>query len=175
MNTNLLSTRTYNAIIEQGRLWFRYARLLESTLPDQGSRLWVKPTLHAQYGLRQSTLLGARTFILTSRLDDGDEETLQTLLHQEQRGYGMLRTRQAEGGRLILFAQGGRRLGRLNRAAWSWIGPLVEMGYEPAFFLRDITVHEGALKAHVIISHFHQGVEAYLFEHYRSRVEAVLS
>lgn len=174
MNTNALSTRTHNAIIEQGRLWFRYARLLENTLPKQGSRLWVKPTLHAQYGLRQSTHMGTRTFILTSRLEGGAEETLQTLLQQEQHGYEMLRTRQAESG-ITLYAKGGRRLGTLNRAAWSWIGPLVEIGYEPAFFLREIAVHEGTLKAHVVISHFHQGVEVYLYEHYRIRAEEVLA
>ncbi len=167
-------TRTYDALIQQGRLWFRFARILEGKLAEKGSRLWVKPALHARYGLRQSTRLGARTFILTTRLEGGHEETLQEILHLECNGYEKLRTRRANAG-LHLYRDDRHRLGALSRAAWSWIEPLAGIGYEPAFFLREIAVHEGVLKAHVVIAHFYLGVEIYLMRHYRERAEAALA
>ncbi|MFQ5568225.1 MAG: hypothetical protein ACE5G0_01035, partial [Rhodothermales bacterium] len=149
--------RTYYRIIAQGRLWFHFARILDAKLREQGGRLWVKPRLHAQYGLRQSAGLKTQTFILTTHLDGGKEETLEALLQQRQRSHEALRTRRARGG-LVLATCDGHRLGRLCRPAWSWIGPIVEMGYEPAFFLHKIDVQGDALKAHVVIAHFHDGV-----------------
>lgn len=166
---------THSRIITQGRLWFRFARILEASLCEQGTRLWVKPRLHAQYGLRQSVALGTLTFIITTHLEGGKEETLEALLQQQRRSHEALHSRRADGGRLVLATCDGHRLGRLCRPAWSWISPLVEIGYTPRFFLHEIGMHRGTLKAHVVISHFHEGVEVYLMEHYRQRAEAVLS
>ncbi len=162
-------------IIARGRLWFRFARILEALLRTRGTRLWVKPRLHAQYGLRQSVALRAQTFVLTTHLDGGGEETLEVLLQQRRRSHEALRPRRARDGHLVLATCDGHRLGRLSRAAWSWISPLVKIGYTPKFFLHEIGKHRGILKAHVIISHFHDGVEVYLTEHYRQRAEAVLA
>ena len=36
-------------------------------------------------------------------------------------------------------------------------------------------MHDGKLKAHVVVAHFHEGVEAYLIGHYRQKAEAVLA
>jgi len=174
MTSNTVS-RNDSRVIAQGRLWFRFAQILDVMLRKQGARLWVKPRRHAQYGLRQSQALGTRTFILTTRLDGSREETLQAVLQQQRRLFEELRTRQVKDGRLTLYSGDGHRLGWLCRPAWSWISPLIEIGYTPRFFLHEIGEHEGTLKAHVVIAHFHEGVEVYLFEHYRERVEAVLS
>ena len=107
--------------------------------------------------------------------DGGKEEVLEDLLHQSRHPHEALRTRRSNEGSLVLFTGDGHRLGRLGRPAWSWIGPLVEIGYEPAFFLRKVAIHQGALKAHIVIAHFHEGVETYLMEHYRQCVEVVLA
>ncbi len=174
MTISTLNT-THSRIIIQGRLWFRFARILDTELRAQGSRLWVKPRLHAQYGLNQSMAVGAQTFILTTHLDGGREETLEALLQQQRRSHDALQSRRTRDGRLVLSTSDGHRLGRLSRTAWSWIGPLVEIGYTPWFFLHEIGEHRGALKTHVIIAHFHDGVETFLLEHYRERAEAVLA
>ena len=175
MNTRANPTsRTYEAVLQQGRMWQRYARILDEALRRRGSRLWVKPLLHAEYGLRQTRMLRARTFVLTTRLEGGNEETLQRILEENIRPHEALRTRRT-GDSLTLSTRAGHLLGKLNRPAWSWIGPLVELGYEPTFYLREITVHEGRLTANVVVAHFHEGVESYLMEHYRERAEAALA
>lgn len=167
-------TRTVSHIIEQGRLWFRFARILDTELRAQRSRLWVKPTIHAQYGLRQTKALRARSFILTTRLEGGDEEILESIA-QSLIPCRELCTRRTKNGSLVLYTKDGHRLGYLNRPAWSWIQPLVEIGYTPKFYLQAVAVHEGALKANVVIAHFHEGVEMFLMEHYRQRFETALA
>lgn len=166
------ATRT---IIEQGRRWFCFAQALDAALRTEGSRLWVKPKLHAQYGLRQTQVLRARSFVLTTRLDSGGEHALLSLLEEGFRTSDELHVRRTKRGTLALSTQAGHELGTLNRPAGSWVCPLVEAGYAPKFYLREVAVHDGALKAHVVIAHFHEGVEAYLMEHYRQKVEAVLA
>lgn len=180
MNNTTSNTRTTNdlsfdhTIVEQGRLWFRFAQILDTVLRTQGSRLWVKPTIHAQYGMRQTKALRARSFILTTRLEGGDEEILESLA-QSPIPNRALNTRRTKQGGLALYNEDGDRLGRLGRPAWSWTKPLFELGYEPTFYLHKVAVHDGILKAHVVISHFHEGVEIFLTEHYRQRAEAVLA
>lgn len=180
MHTN----HTTRAIIEQGRRWFRFAQALDATLRTEGSRLWVKPKLYAQYGLRQTQALRARTFILATRLDGGEESALLSVLEEGFRSSDELEVRRTNRsgspqGILTLSTRTGHELGTLNRPAWSWIRPLVETGYAPKFYLREVAVHDGALKAHVVIAHFHEGVGAYLGahapEHYRQKAEAVLA
>lgn len=173
MNRIANVTGTTSIIVEQARAWFRYAQILDANLKGQGSRLWVKPELHARYGLRQSAALRAQTFILTTHLDSTDEEVCEALL--EEASFGELYARKTEDGRLALYGKDGRRLGILNRPAWSWIRPLVEILHTPKFFLHEITVRDGHLKAHVVISHFQDGIEAYLMEHYRQQVEKALA
>lgn len=175
MHTNHTTRSTTRAIIEQGRRWFRFAQALDAALRTEGSRLWVKPKLHAQYGLRQTQALRTRTFILTTCLDGGEESALLAVLEEGFRSCEELEVRRTKRGALALSTRTGRELGTLNRPAWSWIRPLVETGYTPKFYLREVAVHDGALKAHVVIAHFHEGVEAYLMEHYRQKVEAVLA
>ena len=175
---------TSRSIIEQGRRWFHFARTLDAALRAEGSRLWVKPKLHAQYGLRQTQALRARTFILTTRLEGADENALLAAIEEGFRSTDELDVRRtnrngAPQGTLRLTTHTGHELGILNRPAWSWIGPLVEARYTPAFYLHEVAVHDGKLKAHVVIAHFHEGVEAYLGahapEHYRQKAEAVLA
>lgn len=180
MNNTTSNTRTTNdrsfghTIVEQGRLWFRFAQILEATLRTKGTRLWVKPKLHAQYGMRQTKALRARSFILTTWLEDSNEEVLESIA-QSPIPNRALNTRRTKQGGLALYNEDGDRLGRLGRPAWSWTRPLVELGYEPTFYLHSVAVHDGTLKAHVVIAHFHEGVEMYLMEHYRQRAEAVLA
>ena len=164
-----------HTIIEQGRRWFHFARALDADLRAEGSRLWVKPKRHARYGLRQTQALRARTFILTTRLEGGSEEALLALLEEGFRPAGGLDVRHAKGAALRLSTRTGHELGMLNRPAWSWIRPLAQARHTPTFYLREVAVHEGALKAHVVVAHFHEGVEAYLTEHYRQKAEAVLA
>lgn len=171
MTTTTSRTRT---ILSQGRLWFRFARILDAVLREAGSRLWVKPAAHARYGLRQTKTLRAGSFILTTRLEDGDEEVLEVMA-QASTSWQELHARQVANHRPALYTGEGQLLGHLGRPAWSWIQPLVDLGYEPKFFLQAVEVHEGALKAHVVIAHFHEGVEMYLMEHYRERAEMVLA
>ena len=172
---------TSRSIIEQGRRWFHFARVLDAALRAEGSRLWVKPKLHAQYGLRQTQALRARTFILTTRLEGADENALLAAIEEGFRPTDELDVRHTnyngspKGAALRLTTHTGHELGTLNRPAWSWIGPLVEIGYTPRFYLREVAVHEGALGANVVLAHFHEGVEAYLTEHYRQKAEAVLA
>ena len=176
MHSITSDTRTViHIIIEQGRLWFRFARILDMELRAQGSRLWVKPTIHAQYGLRQTKALRARTFILTTRLERSNEEILESIAQGSPLPCRELCTRRTKNGSLVLYTEDGQRLGHLNRPAWSWIRPLVEIGYTPKFYLQAVAVHEGALKANIVIAHFHEGVEMYLMEHYRQRAEAALA
>lgn len=176
-SAKVTATRT---IIEQGRRWFRFAQALDAALRTEGSRLWVKPKLHAQYGLRQTQALRARSFVLITRLDGGDEHALLSLLEEGFRTSDELHVRRTNRngslrGTLALSTQAGHELGALNRPAGSWVCPLVEAGYAPKFYLREVAVHDGALKAHVVIAHFHEGVKAYLMDHYRQKVEAVLA
>lgn len=173
MNRTANATGTTRTIVEQARTWFRYAQILDANLRGDGSRLWVKPELHARYGLRQSAALRARTFILTTHLDSTDEEVCEAVLEREH--YEELHAQQTEDGRLALYGKDGRRLGVLNRPAWSWIRPLVDVLHTPKFFLHEVTVRDGKLKAHVVISHFQDGIEAYLMEHYRQQVEKALA
>ena len=155
----------YRTVIEQGRRWFRFAHALDAELRAGGSRLWVKPKLHAQYGLRQTQALRARSFVLTTRLDGGSEATLLSLLETSFRPSDELEVRRTKRGAVSLSTRTGRELGTLNRPAASWICPLFEAGYPPKFYLREVAVHDGALKAYVVVAHFHEGVEAYLRTH----------
>ena len=172
---------TSRSIIEQGRRWFHFARALDAALRAEGSRLWVKPKLHARYGLRQTQMLRARTFILTTRLEGAGEDALLAAIEEGFRSSDELDVRRTnrngppKGAALQLTTRTGHELGILNRPAWSWIGSLVEIGYTPTFYLREVAVHDGKLKAHVVIAHFHEGVEAYLMDHYRQKVETVLA
>ena len=172
MTATTSSTRT---IIQQGRLWFHFAHILDEVLRAQGSRLWVKPKEHARYGLRQTKALRAGSFILTTRLEGGDAEILEDMALGSSRVWQELHFGQSNDGCPELRTAEGRWLGNLGRPAWSWIRPLVEMRYEPRFYLQSVEVHEGALKARVVVAHFHEGVEMYLMEHYRARAEAVLA
>ena len=172
---------TSRSIIEQGRHWFHFARVLDAALRAEGSRLWVKPKLHAQYGLRQTQALRARTFILTTCLEGAGEDALLAAIEEGFRPTDELDVRHTnhngspKGAALRLTTHTGHELGILNRPAWSWIGPLVEARYTPAFYLHEVAVRDGKLKAHVVVAHFHEGVEAYLTEHYRQKAEAVLA
>lgn len=173
-NRTTIARSSGHIVVEQGRRWFRFAQILDTALRAEGSRLWVKPTIHAQYGLRQTKALRARSFILTTWLDGGDEEVLESIV-QSPIPCRALNTQRTKNGCLALYTEDGYRLGRLRRPAWSWIQPLVELGYEPTFYLHEMAVQDGTLKANVVIAHFHEGVEMYLMEHYRQRAEAVLA
>lgn len=176
MHTNHSTRPTVSrTIIEQGRRWFRFAQALDAALRAKGSRLWVKPKLHAQYGLRQTQALRARSFVLPTRLDGGSETALLSVLEEGFRASDELHVRRTKSGTLALSTQGGHELGTLCRPAWSWIRPLVEAGYAPTFYLREVAVHDGTLKAHVVVAQFHEGVEACLMEHYRERAKAALA
>ena len=162
MHTDHLTHSISRTILEQGRRWFHFARALDADLRAEGSRLWVKPKLHARYGLRQTQKLRARTFILTTRLEEGSEDALLAVLEEGFRPTDELDVRHAKGTALRLATRTGHELGTLNRPAWSWIAPLAQARYVPTFYLHEVAVHEGALKAHVVVAHFHEGVEAYL-------------
>lgn len=165
MHTDHITHTASRTVIEQGRRWFRFAHTLDAALRADGSRLWVKPKLHAQYGLRQTQALRARSFVLTTRLDGGSEATLLSLLETGFRPSDELEVRRTKRGAVSLSTRTGRELGTLNRPAASWICPLFEAGYPPKFYLREVAVHDGALKAYVVVAHFHEGVEAYLRTH----------
>ena len=165
MHTNHITHTASRTVIEQGRRWFRFAHALDAALRAGGSRLWVKPKLHAQYGLRQTQALRARSFVLTTRLDGGSETTLLSLLETGFRPSDELEVRRTKRGAVSLSTRTGHELGTLNRPAASWICPLIEAGYPPEFYLREVAVHDGTLKAHVVVAHFHEGIEAYLRTH----------
>lgn len=176
MNAHTTHTQSvYTRIVQQGRMWFRYARILEAALRAEGSRLWVKPVLHARYGLRRSLAMQAHSFILPTRLDACEEDALHELLQQEGTLLQLLHPQPNGTDGLLLLTSRGERVGRLNRPAWSWVRPLVEIRYTPRFYLHEIRACEGTLQAHVVISHFHDGVEAFLSEHYRTIIEAALA
>ncbi len=165
MYTDHTTQSPSRTIIEQGRRWFRFALALDAALRAEGSRLWVKPKLHAQYGLRQTQALQARSFVLTTRLSGGEDGALLAVLEEGFRSSDELEVRLTKQGTVSLSTHSGHELGTLNRPGQSWIGPLVETGHSPKFYLRDVAVHDGKLKAHVIVAHFHEGVEAYLKAH----------
>jgi hypothetical protein len=176
MHTDHITHTASRIVIEQGRRWFRFAHALDAALRAGGSRLWVKPKHHAQYGLRQTQALRAHSFVLTTRLDGGSETTLLSLLETGFRPSDELEVRRTKRGAVSLSTRTGYKLGTLNRPAASWVCPLIEAGYAPKFYLHEVTVHDGTLKAHVIVAHFHEGVEAYLrtnaAEDYRQQIAA---
>ena len=165
MHTDHITHTASRIVIEQGRRWFRFAHALDAALRAGGSRLWVKPKHHAQYGLRQTQALQARTFVLTTRLVSGEDGALLAVLGEGFCSSEELEVRQTKSGVVALSTQVGHELGSLNRPGRSWVCPLIEAGHPPKFYLREVAVHDGALKAHVIIAHFHAGVEAYLEAH----------
>jgi hypothetical protein len=165
MHTDHTTQVASRIIIEQGRRWFRFAHALDAALRAEGSRLWVKPKLHAQYGLRQTQALQARSFVLTTRLDGDEDSALLAVLEEGFRSSDELEVRLTKRGTVSLSTQSGHELGTLNRPAQSWTRPLIEAGHSPKFYLREVAVRDGALKAHVVVAHFHEGVEAYLKTH----------
>src|SRR5690625_2476469 len=71
MHTNHSTHSASRTIIEQGRRWFRFAQALDAALRTEGSRLWVKPKLHAQRSeerrVGKSVDLGGRRMVTEKR------------------------------------------------------------------------------------------------------------